>query len=386
LSGKKSIARNKARADTKNLTKDEKNKLKEDKKNKINEDKINKLAVVRNKKKEEKKDNLPKPNPKIKKDNDKYQYIDDISKNTEVKKIINEAVDNKNIVYIDPGKRSLMMMYNGDKYLDITNRWILKQTKRLKNNKIIMDRSKATVLDNGKTLEKINTELVNKRSKTMDNKKFNEYVKIKLELREQLKEEKKYNDLLQIKRWNGYVNRKRNMSIIVKKIKETFGENPKLVMGDWSNKGKIKYMSTPNMRLKKNLRIHFDLFLIDEFRTSMLHHKEETECDNLSISNISGEKKIDEINKSKKEVNFRLHSVLTYKMRSGYIGCINRDKNAVKNMKKITEEILKTGKRPAKYCREEKLEKKLKFPVKKPRVTKCDNRQNPKGGQVLQQQ
>jgi hypothetical protein len=38
------------------------------------------------------------------------------------------------------------------------------------------------------------------------------------------------------------------------------------------------------------------------------------------------------------------------------LGCINRDKNSVNNMKKITEEFIKSGTRPEKFRRDYKFE------------------------------
>ena len=49
------------------------------------------------------------------------------------------------------------------------------------------------------------------------------------------------------------------------------------------------------------------------------------------------------------------------------MGCINRDKNSVLNMKKITLEFLEKGSRPEKYRRENKLEPKIKNKKPQPR-------------------
>ena len=46
-----------------------------------------------------------------------------------------------------------------------------------------------------------------------------------------------------------------------------------------------------------------------------------------------------------------LHSVLTFKMENNRKGCINRDKNACLNMRKIFNYYIETGKRPEIYSR-----------------------------------
>ena len=74
------------------------------------------------------------------------------------------------------------------------------------------------------------------------------------------------------------------------------------------------------------------VYNLDEFRTSKLNHKTEEVCENLYLPNVNG-------------VIRKLHSVLTYKMENGQMGCINRDENAVNNMIKIINHYLDKRKR-----------------------------------------
>jgi hypothetical protein len=66
----------------------------------------------------------------------------------------------------------------------------------------------------------------------------------------------------------------------------------------------------------------------------------------------SGQKKINKkiINSKKTK---RIHSVLVYKIQST-TACINRDINAVNNMKKIINYMILYGVRPKNYCRTQK--------------------------------
>ena len=59
------------------------------------------------------------------------------------------------------------------------------------------------------------------------------------------------------------------------------------------------FISTPNLGVKRKLKETFNVFNIDEYRTSCLHYKSEEKGDNLYIT--------DKINKRRK-----LHSVLTF--------------------------------------------------------------------------
>ena len=51
----------------------------------------------------------------------------------------------------------------------------------------------------------------------------------------------------------------------------------------------------------------------------------------------------------------KIHAILTYKMSNKRKGCINRDKNAVNNMKRITEQYMKDLTRPEQFKRGEKI-------------------------------
>jgi hypothetical protein len=51
-----------------------------------------------------------------------------------------------------------------------------------------------------------------------------------------------------------------------------------------------------------------------------------------------------------------IHSILTYQMENNRKGCINRDKNGCKNIKKVFNSYIQTGERPERYRREYKLQ------------------------------
>ena len=99
--------------------------------------------------------------------------------------------------------------------------------------------------------------------------------------------------------------------------------------------------------LRRKLAERFEVFLLDEFRTSKLHHLTEEVCEHLYVPDRS----LEDPDRKRK-----IHAVLTYKMGNGRYGCINRDRNAVKNMRKIVNYYLATGQRPERYCRDYDLE------------------------------
>jgi len=44
-----------------------------------------------------------------------------------------------------------------------------------------------------------------------------------------------------------------------------------------------------------------------------------------------------------------MHPILIYQMENGRLGCINRDRNGALNIMKVSELILRKGKRPEEY-------------------------------------
>jgi hypothetical protein len=126
-------------------------------------------------------------------------------------------------------------------------------------------------------------------------------------------------------------------------IKKTYNkdnsENLNIVMGDWSiGKQMRNFISTPQISLKRKLNEQFNVYNIDEYNTSKLHYKTENKCNNLYYT--------DKTNRLRK-----LYSVLTFKMENNRKGCINRDVNAVKNMRKLFAYWLTYKRWPEKYSR-----------------------------------
>jgi hypothetical protein len=71
----------------------------------------------------------------------------------------------------------------------------------------------------------------------------------------------------------------------------------------------------------------------------------------------------------------KIHAVLTYQLENNCYGCINRDKNAVMNMKKIVDYYLKHKERPERYRRGYDLDNiKEEIPKKKPVKKKTANK------------
>ena len=52
-----------------------------------------------------------------------------------------------------------------------------------------------------------------------------------------------------------------------------------------------------------------------------------------------------------------MHSILTYQMENKRLGCINRDRNGCKNIKKVFNFFIENNDRPEKYKRSYQIER-----------------------------
>lgn len=339
------------KTNTKNMSEEEKLKYKEKiKKDKKEAEKLrkNQLREEYNKlsKQEKKKFNEEKKNKK-KNGNEstrtEFPYLDELS-GKEIEDLV------FNCIYCDPGKRDLLTFIDdNDNVMTYSIRRRHHETKIKKYKRIINNtRSKKGILD-------IESELSLYNSKSCTLETFKEYITAKNNANTKLinlYSDKKFRQY----KWYSYINTKRSEDNLLNEIdkkystKDGLGNKKKLciIMGDWSIGKQLRnFVPTPNIRLKRLLKKRFNVYNFDEYNTSKLHYKTEEKCKNLYITDKKG--------KSRK-----LHSVLTFNMKNKRRGCINRDINAVKNIRKLTDYWLNYNDRPSKYKRESNLKVTLK--------------------------
>jgi hypothetical protein len=304
----------------KGLTDEEKEIKKQEKQvqqNKLKEENRKKRELEKKEKKETKKEVLHE-----------FPYIDEVSK---------DFLDGKHL-FIDPGKRSLLTMMDDDgNYFSYTNKQRIKETKRIKYSSLLKnykDKQHITEIEN--TLSLFN-------SKTCDIKNFKEYIKEKLKVNDAIA--KLYqNEKFRKYKWYSYINTKRTEDNMLNKIENKYGKDIKIIIGDWSiGKQMRNFISTPNLTIKRKLNTRFEVYNIDEFRTSCLNYKTEELCNNLYLPD-------------RRNIERKMHSILTFKMENKRKGCINRDKNGCKNIQKVFNHYIETGERPEKYKREYKFQ------------------------------
>ena len=322
----------------------------------VNEERINKDKMKNGKKlmkglteeeKEIKKQEKQVQQNKLKEENRKRRELQKKEKNETKKEVLHEFpyidevskdfLDGKHL-FIDPGKRSLLTMMDDDgNYFSYTNKQRIKETKRIKYSSLLKnykDKQHITEIEN--TLSLFN-------SKTCDIEKFKEYIKEKLKVNDAiatLYQDEKFRQY----KWYSYINTKRTEDNMLNKIENKYGKDIKIIIGDWSiGKQMRNFISTPNLAIKRKLNTRFEVYNIDEFRTSCLNYKTEELCNNLYLPD-------------KRNIERKMHSILTFKMENKRKGCINRDKNGCKNIQKVFNHYIETGDRPEKYKRDYKFQ------------------------------
>ena len=342
------------------IVKDKKNKMKKCKaivnnrlKGLNKEDKIKEKAIIKkekeliinNKKDEQKKlraeekaktikdtTNIKSVKEKIIKNTskDEFPYIDDVNK---------DELQGKHI-FIDPGKRSLLTMVDdNNKFVNYTNREHMSRTKRLIYSK------KLNTYKDTLGINTFENTLSDFNSKSCIVEDFKKYINKKLEVNDKVKELYNNNKFRQYK-WYSFINKKRAEDNLLNKIEKEYSKEHIIIIGDWSiGKQMSNFISTPNITLKRKLKERFKVYNIDEFRTSCLNYKTENRCENLILpsSNKTGK-------------NYKMHSILTYKMENNRLGCINRDKNGCYNIKKLFYSYINLGVIPEVYRRGYKIE------------------------------
>jgi hypothetical protein len=257
---------------------------------------------------------------------DKIEKIDVIKEVTQSVRIIKKQM-------IKIRKEKIFFTYSTKKRV--------RELKRKKYMKLILNKKKHLGID--ELEKKLNTH----NSKTTSYTKFKKYAKLKIQIQKEIQNcnEGEYIKYLNKLSWFGYINKKRHEDKLLNEIEDAYGKEAIFVMGDWSNRGNLKGISTPNQGMKKLLSKRFEVYLIDEYNTSKYYHKTQETGENLKIKIKYNKDGIDKIYAKP------IHSILTFKTGPKGSECINRDYNACLNMEKIVDSLMKTKKRPKTYKR-----------------------------------
>lgn len=275
-------------------------------------------------------------------------YIDDYSP-----KELKSMTKNKNIVYVDPGKNNLIMCMSdikekevfykytkGQRYNDLKTKYIKRSNKQVKKN-ILSDMMYA----DKELLQRY--ESLNHKTCNYDN--FVEYLKCKYEY--EIKVATNYHNKKEF-RMNTLrkrTHKKKAMMKVVNTLKTTYGKDAIMVYGDWSGECNLKN-NKPTIRdgLRKEIKKYFKVLMMDEFNTSKLYYRTGKEVEHL-IRNMKNKKTG---NDEKKSIHQILESTIQIK-ESGVLKekkvSVGRDKNAVRNYRKIMLARMRGEERPIEY-------------------------------------
>ena len=174
-----------------------------------------------------------------------------------------DTLKERNIVGLDPGKRSLvyMMDSNGNK-LQYTAPQRKRENKAKTNQRILLEERKRNGI-----IEK-ETDLSLQNSKSVDYNKFKRYLVEKDKLNKETTEFYKKDTWRKMK-FRQYSYGKKSIDKFLNMIKETFGSNILIGYGNWSRSTQIKhFMPTMNKGLRKLIHKKYDTITINECNTS----------------------------------------------------------------------------------------------------------------------
>lgn len=261
-----------------------------------------------------------------------------------------------------------------------------------------------------KSIEELESKLSVASSKSCIHSEFINYARLKCIVYDELMLSD-YDFIYKMK-YSAYIKKQRHTNNLLNVIENEFGNDIVIVIGDWSGQGGYKRKSTPpNQSLTRLLRKRFMVMYIDEYRTSKIHYKTDTECtkikkqlNGVEIDRLKN-KYNDRIIKTEsnhmllskygkipddlmKKINKKLpnniknyiktsnmkstqriplmkelHGVLSYKKdepnKPCISGCINRDLNACLNFERLVLNYLETNERLPILKYVESAEKKL---------------------------
>ena len=260
-----------------------------------------------------------KSNGKKKKKDNNIIYLDD-----EYLDVLSQKCQENSFIVIDPGKRDLFTAMNKEgKLISYSFRRHLKETKRLKYQRIIQNhRQRLGILELEEPLSKLN-------GKTVDPEQFKDYIKSRTGINKQLLP--LYADLkFRQYCWYGYLERRRADDNMINRVKKAFGSNVIVFYGDWSVRSQMKFFApTPNKKIKRKFAGNFQVYDLDEYHTSKLYWKTEEEGKNLKLKDKDGKLR-------------KKHAIKTFTVHNR-MECINRDRNACLNMRKLVLHYLATG-------------------------------------------
>ena len=266
---------------------------------------------------------------------DEFLYLEDLP-SEEV-----QRVRNAHRVYVDPNKGNLIYCID-----DANKVFRYTRSQRIHETKRALHQKKVQKYKDQHNLQMIETQLSTMNSRTCYLERFLQYVTVKNQVNAQLFVHYQQEFFRKMK-LTSFIETKRSEANMINRIKKAYQTDEReiiLIYGDCNVGYQMRHViSTPMIGMKRRLAKEFKVVHIDEYRTSCLDWKTGLRNANVRVAKAEGGTK-------------KLHSVLVSTIPNrGSTGWsqsfINRDRNAVLNMRKITHQFLIDGTRPVEYRR-----------------------------------
>lgn len=270
----------------------------------------------------------------------KEEYIDEVDP---------VQLQGKTIVGIDPNKSDLIFCSTKRQDGSIqkfryTQDQKRKETKE-KKYRNLRDELKTSVKVDGKTPQEWETELSNFNRKSLQVDVFKQYLSKKNEVNSKLLSFYEGRIFRKLK-WNAFMNRKRSEHKMLHRFRFTFGTPEEVVIGfgDWEQRKQMRFKEPTKGKGMRTLfrKAGYEVYLVDEFRTSCRCHRCEGECTMFrECPNPRPWKK--------NETTLR-HGLLMCKTCTGLW---NRDANSSLNIHRVVEHHTAGKGRPEYLCRQQ---------------------------------
>ena len=276
----------------------------------------------------------------------KYQHFDPINtedNNTdppyldELSEEDLEKCKRRKLVADDPGKQSMAYMMDEDHK---TLRYSVSQRRKESRSKRCRHISKHEKIINH--VQEQESQLSDQNSKTVNYQKFKDYIRAKTQLNDRLKDFYQ-RELFRKMKWRTWIYRRKSEDMFLNQIEATYGKREEIMIchGNWSQTKQMKNtMPAMGIGLRRLIAKRFDLFLIDEFRTSKLCHL----C----------HQELTKYKDPKHQSVYRLlvcPHCLSNGSESKNTYFFNRDANACRNFLYLSRSWMKNRIRPDAYCR-----------------------------------
>jgi len=239
-------------------------------------------------------------------------------------------------IYCDPGKRDLLTMVDDD---DHFFRYSNHRRTREACRRLFNDKSKRRRAEMGVSGSAEEVALSTTTHNSNDRTEFMAYVVAKIAYSRRFGAGFRQ-PCHRAYRWHQYVERQRADNKIISRLLE-YANNDKqtpIFYGDWSTTRQLKgFVSTPCLRIRRLVAKVFPrIYLVDEFRTSKLYWRDPTRRMKNVVTTTPA-----------RPVQFKIHALLTLTgdNNEGPAIRINRDRNAVRNIRAIVQHQLATGER-----------------------------------------